>query len=218
MNKKTLNIYDNEYIKFEHDGDQYCVLIHQEDGPESPRDWENLGIMVCWHRRYNLGDQHDHKSAKSFFVSLAETVLPHEALIDKVKSGETNLYIEYTDDPDDELPYELRDDSGCPILSARTEDELFLGGNFDEILDWIDVGVLRTLLGESDQIAMLPLYLYDHSGITMNTSGFSDPWDSCQVGYIYMTKEVFLKETGYTEAEWPQRADEMMRDEVKNIR
>ena len=28
-----------------------------EDSPESPREWDNLGTMVCWHRRYNLGDE-----------------------------------------------------------------------------------------------------------------------------------------------------------------
>jgi hypothetical protein len=36
---------------------------------------------------------------------------------------------------------------------------------------------------------VMPLFLYDHSGITMNTSGFSCPWDSGQVGFIYMTPE-----------------------------
>ena len=40
----------------------------------------------------------------------------------------------------------------------------------------------------------LPLYLYDHSGITMNTTGFSCPWDSSQVGYIYVTKTRVRKE------------------------
>lgn len=31
----------------------------------------------------------------------------------------------------------------------------------------------------------LPLYLLDHSGVTMRTTDFHDPWDSGQVGYIY---------------------------------
>jgi len=35
---------------------------------------------------------------------------------------------------------------------------------------------------------ILPLYLYDHSGITMNTTGFHCPWDSGQVGFIYVSK------------------------------
>jgi len=39
-----------------------------------------------------------------------------------------------------------------------------------------------------DHVCALPLYLYDHSGITMNTTGFSCPWDSGQVGAIYIPK------------------------------
>ncbi len=36
---------------------------------------------------------------------------------------------------------------------------------------------------------MLPLYLYDHSGITMSTGLFSCGWDSGQVGFIYVSLE-----------------------------
>ena len=36
---------------------------------------------------------------------------------------------------------------------------------------------------------VLPLYLYDHSGITMRTSPFSCPWDSGQVGVIVATPD-----------------------------
>jgi hypothetical protein len=32
----------------------------------------------------------------------------------------------------------------------------------------------------------LPIYLYEHSGITISTSSFRDPWDSGQVGWTYM--------------------------------
>ena len=45
-------------------------------------------------------------------------------------------------------------------------------------------------------IICLPLFLYDHSGITINTTGFSCPWDSGQVGFIYITKAKALKEWG----------------------
>jgi len=45
-------------------------------------------------------------------------------------------------------------------------------------------------------IAILPLYLYDHSGITMSTRPFSCPWDSGQVGFIFFTREN-LKDLGY---------------------
>lgn len=36
---------------------------------------------------------------------------------------------------------------------------------------------------------VLPLYLYDHSGLTINTTGFHCPWDSGQVGVIFVTRE-----------------------------
>jgi len=36
-------------------------------------------------------------------------------------------------------------------------------------------------------VVMLPLYLMDHSGLSMSVGGFSCPWDSGQVGYIYCT-------------------------------
>jgi hypothetical protein len=93
----------------------YDIKIEQDKFPESPRDWENLGTMICFHRRYNLGDKH------SF------------------------------DDPDD----------------------------FKELLK---------------DCIYLPLYLFDHSGITMSTTPFSCSWDSGQVGLIYVEIEQVKKE------------------------
>jgi hypothetical protein len=40
----------------------------------------------------------------------------------------------------------------------------------------------------SKEYICLPLYLYEHSGMTMNTIGFSCPWDSGQVGIIFVSK------------------------------
>ena len=69
--------------------------------------------------------------------------------------------------------------------------------NWDE---WLEGEVLEPNGGE-DNVVFLPLYLFDHSGVTMNTTGFSCPWDSGQVGWIYATKEKFREETGYGEKE-----------------
>lgn len=41
---------------------------------------------------------------------------------------------------------------------------------------------------------VLPVYMYDHSGITINTTGFSCPWDSGQIGIIYVTDEKIREE------------------------
>jgi hypothetical protein len=43
---------------------------------------------------------------------------------------------------------------------------------------------------------ILPVYMYDHSGITINTTGFSCPWDSGQVGIIYCEPDKIRKEFG----------------------
>ncbi len=63
----------------------------------------------------------------------------------------------------------------------------------------------------------LPLYLYDHSGITMNTVGFSCGWDSGQVGWIFVSKEDVRKEFGVTRisAKLKERVYDLLRNEVK---
>jgi len=88
------------------------IEIHRDHDPESPREWCNLGTMICNHRRYNLGD---------------------------------------------------------------------VKGNGDDVPE----GAIT-----------LPLYLYDHSGITISTSPFSCTCDSGMVGMIYCTREKAIKEFG----------------------
>ncbi len=68
-------------------------------------------------------------------------------------------------------------------------------------------------------IIALPLYLYDHSGITMNTGGFHCPWDSGQVGLIYVSLEKAAKEwpqkMDETEENWKHRITEYLKGEVR---
>lgn len=64
---------------------------------------------------------------------------------------------------------------------------------------------------------MLPLYLLDHSGLAMKTVSFHDPWDSAQVGWIYVSKEDALK--AFDRTEMTPKIREMtkkaLRDEVE---
>jgi hypothetical protein len=41
------------------------VRLVNDPSPESPRMWDNLGTMVCAHRRYNLGDESGRSDALS---------------------------------------------------------------------------------------------------------------------------------------------------------
>jgi hypothetical protein len=104
----------------------YITRTYHDDSTESPRDWDNLGTMVCFHNRYDLGDKHNYNS---------------------------------------------NDYNGWDEMEK-------------DIIKRENVGVI------------LPLYLYDHSGITMNTTGFSCNWDSGRVGFIFISKQKMLQEYG----------------------
>ena len=56
---------------------------------------------------------------------------------------------------------------------------------------------LKEKLQELGPHLSLPLYLYDHSGITMNTTGYSCPWDSGQVGIIAISIAKIKKVYGW---------------------
>lgn len=43
------------------------------------------------------------------------------------------------------------------------------------------------------KVYYIPVYLLDHSGLSISTSPFHDPWDSGQVGFIYTTAEEIRK-------------------------
>lgn len=50
------------------------IEIHTDDNPENPRtSWDNLGRMVCFHRRYNLGDKHDFSQPSDVEEHIKET-------------------------------------------------------------------------------------------------------------------------------------------------
>jgi hypothetical protein len=79
----------------------------------------------------------------------------------------------------------------------------------------MDPDEMRKLVYRSDVIS-LPLYLYDHSGLTMNTTGFTCPWDSGQVGFIYVTKEQLRREFSVQRVSKKliKRTEEILRGEV----
>ena len=56
----------------------FTVSIYQEEDPGSPREWDNLGKMVCWHRRANLGDE---TIKTSNYQNMDELVASFNALV-----------------------------------------------------------------------------------------------------------------------------------------
>lgn len=47
------------------------VFVRHDDEPESPRTWDNLGTMACWHRHYLLGDVQPKESPEDWLKSNA---------------------------------------------------------------------------------------------------------------------------------------------------
>jgi hypothetical protein len=81
----------------------------------------------------------------------------------------------------------------------------------DETLSSEDI---REIIND-DNFVTLPLFIYEHSGITISTNSFSCPWDSGQIGIIYANKETIIKEFGAFNEDTKQKAINLMLCEVK---
>lgn len=111
----------------------YDIQDEIQETLDNPREYDNLGSMVCYHRRYNLGDKNEY------------------------------------------LPGHYKPNSG-------------------DFWGWTDLG--KYFHEVHDLAVCLPIYMYDHSGISLSTKPFSCPWDSGQVGFIFVSKEKLRKEYG----------------------
>lgn len=137
----------------------YKIKVGYDSNPTDPREFDNLGTMVCWHRQYNLGDVQPTESPGEFRKSLVCQEVPGV--------GERVDYWTYEG-------YKVRGEAYAEAMIDKIVADTF-----------------------EKEIIALPLFLYDHSGITMRTHKFSCPWDSGQVGIIYVTKKRAMKEFGW---------------------
>ena len=64
--------------------------------------------------------------------------------------------------------------------------------NFDDYSSWNEMK--KDIVKREDTAVILPLFLYDHSGVTISTSPFGCRWDSGQVGFVFLTKADLRKE------------------------
>lgn len=171
-----------------------ALNVYADDvGMESPRDWGTLGTMVCFHRDYNLGDEHKYDTPRDFLENLAAEV----ATRDDIVSVSNKIAGEEKDYESEEEYCDMVDDLEDNLWSERAEDE-----DLWEII--------------TDHAVILPLYLYDHSGITMKTKPFGCPWDSGQVGWIYVTHETVAREfsSDHTVDDW-ERAEYALKQEIE---
>ena len=69
----------------------------------------------------------------------------------------------------------------------------------------------EAILSDHPGAEILPVYRYEHSGVMYNTTGFSCPWDSCQVGFIVCPREDIVKEYSL------KRVTEKTRGKVRQV-
>jgi hypothetical protein len=162
-------VCETEYLTISNRPDLFAKIeVVSDSDPVNPRkEWDNVGTMICFHNRYDLGDDHN------FPAETARRELAAE-LDDTVKDR-----IEYWENG-----------NGWSQIDKQYSDWRAAGEAVEEKIEEIVSKVLEA------KVIMLPLYLYDHSGITMNVGGFSCNWDSGMVGFIYCTKEKAVEEWG----------------------
>ena len=126
------------------------LKVVQDSSADSPRNWDNLGTMVCFHNRYDLGDNHNYNS--------------------------------------------------------------------DDYSGWEEMK--KAIIKEENTAVILPLYLYDHSGISISSSPFSCRWDSGQIGFIFVSKEKALEEFGgkIVTAKLKERIEKILEGEIETYR
>lgn len=138
-------------------------IFHEEYADYcNPRDNENIAVMFCQHPRYTLGDI----QIKGNDVN--QVILNHFGI--DPKCGVCGNDIEYMDNA-----------FGGWIHSDAEED---------------DEGAYRCdgkpIIPNFDMLYHKPLYLYDHSGLSLST-GFSgsvyDMWDTSMVGYAVISRK-----------------------------
>lgn len=130
-------------------------------------------------------------------------------------------------DNDAESPREW--DNFGTLICGHSRYQLGDKHEFDDarsfLLDLLDLDVemdlpVNDLIKRVEKIAViLPVYLYDHSGLAMNTTGFHCPWDSGQIGFIYVKLSDIRKEYSIkrVSAKLREQAATYLRNEVQTF-
>ena len=88
-------------------------------------------------------------------------------------------------------------------------------GKSDEEIDEMTFAEEVQFILNQDDVCGFPLWLYDHSGISMSTTRQS-AWDSSFVGLIFVEKDSYLAQMGLKEdIYWKVRAEKALESEIE---
>lgn len=203
--KRAFRMYDNDTLKWVDGDKQYCLHIQRDDSPMNPRtDMDNFTMMACFHRRYNLGDEIPEKDPDEFWLRLVCDNVSGEEVVAAAEAGKLKGLRAAKNAENPEL-LDIYEASELHIVfgSSGGEESLEWKGLTRQmaayyLIDELTIGHCMTLL--KPHLAWLPLWLYDHSGITMSCGTrsypYNDRWDSSAVGWIVALKSTIMKEVG----------------------
>lgn len=157
------------------------LKIFYDTDAETPRDWENVGTLATWHDRSKIGEvQLDRHSSTHMVELIANTILTK--MWEDAKREETRA-------EKGEKNRRAQCYKAAQGFQSRLDQIIHADYAFDEYT------IKLTALMERYAF-ILPVYCYEHSGMTIKTGAFSDTWDSGQVGVIFCTKERARHEWG----------------------
>lgn len=186
------------------------AVVLRDDSPWHPREeQDNLAKMVCWHSRYNLGDKHSFKEPLDFAVDMVQKYLKPQDVFRAMANGELADFRLIDDGNGGDYLVDAKVGFGARASWERMDWKVSRefevveaeDASFDLEMDVLDncwPDEMLRMCEKYGDVAIQPLYLYDHSGISMSTSSFVGrarhaEWDSGQVGYIYLDKETAMK-------------------------
>lgn len=136
----------NEHIAEEYEHNGMKIKIHYDLDPIDPRGHDHLGKMICFHKRYNLGDKHDTKKPESW-RKLEERLLK--------KSEEVIIHDLYLLDHSglsmSTSPYQSSWDSGKVGFIYTTKERILKRYQADEITDELLEKARRVLKAEVEE-------------------------------------------------------------------
>lgn len=201
-----------------------CTInVYYDDTPEDPRNWSNVATFVCEHRSYTLGDEQDIEGRVD---SLFNDYVPAKAIIDYfVKTRDAHLIPGEEDDYCDQY-YEYEEtvcgEKYTRYIDADTSDSD--DSVASDMADKLDMYEKMSLLEGTGEVVMLPISMYEHSGISLwlgSTIGHVDAqWDCSSIGFAFVEKNT-AKEEGMLDPgeeykhDWKSWAYAMMEAEME---
>lgn len=173
---KPIYISDNDYFRWQYNGNEYVLHIQQDSDPEDPRTlYDHDCLMACFHRRYTLGDTIDQREPEAFWQGLVRKYVPEATLFNKANAKPDEIPDRYTWEDNDGTVYGNL--TSWKVCLYYVED--------------LTIPQCQSLL--YPYLVSLPLWLYDHGGITIGCGDlvypYDDRWDSGLVGWIVYARQ-----------------------------